>query len=169
MIGTSAVRRLMAGTLVLAAGCGSTMMDTELATQLLSVSPRGGSVNVPLSADIVLTFNQAMMAGMEQYVALHQGTITGPPTPMNCNWSDGQRTLTCRLAQPLTAAARYTVHIGGGMMNNGGQRVGMDRNGTRMGGQWAMGGMMAGRADMMGTGWMHPNGSYGMVFEFTTQ
>lgn len=169
MIGSSAVRGLVAGILVLAAACGSNMMDTELATQLLSVSPRGGSSRVPVSTDIVLTFNQAMMAGMEQYVALHRGTVTDPTILMSCNWSDGQKTLTCRPGQPLAAATRYTVHVGGAMMTTGGQRVDMDRNGMGMGGQWVTGGMMGGQTGMMGTGWMHANGSYGMAFEFTTQ
>ncbi len=169
MIGSLVVRGLVAGTLVLAAGCGSNMMGTEAGTQLLSVSPRGGTASVAVSTDIVLTFNQAMMAGMEQYMALHQGGVTGPTISMNCNWSDGQKTLTCRPGQPLTAATRYTVHLGGGMMDSSGQRVGMDRNGMGMGGQWATGGMMGGQTGMMGTGWQHANGSYGMVFEFTTQ
>ncbi len=169
MIGISAVRGLVAGTLVLAAGCGSNMMDPELATQLLAVSPRGGTANVSVSTDIVLTFNQTMMTGMEQYLALHQGTVTGPTISMSCNWSDGQKTLRCRPGQPLAAATRYTVHVGGGMMDGSGKRIGMDRNGMRMGGEWATGGMMGGQTGMMGTGWMHTNGSYGMVFEFTTQ
>ena len=169
MIGSSVVRGLLAGTLVLAAGCGSNMMDTELATQLLSVSPRGGTGSVAASADIVLTFNQPMMPGMEQYVALHQGTVTGPAIVMSCNWSDGQKTLSCRPSQPLAAATRYTIHVGGGMMDSSGRRVGMERNSMGMGGQWATGGMMGGQTGMMGTGWMHANGSFGMVFEFTTQ
>lgn len=169
MLNFSAVRGLVAGTAILAAGCGSNMMGTEAATQLLSVSPRGGTASVAVSADIVLTFNQPMMPGMEQYLALHQGTAAGPTISMSCNWSDGQKTLTCRPGQPLTAATRYTVHLGGGMMNANGQRVGMDRYGMGMGGQWATGGMMGSQTGMMGTGWMHANGSYGMVFEFTTQ
>jgi hypothetical protein len=37
------------------------------------------------------------------------------------------------------------------------------------GGQWATGGMMGmGDSSMMGSGWRHANGSYGMVFTFTT-
>ena len=42
-----------------------------------------------------------------------------------------------------------------------------------MGGQWIMGGMMTGTHGgmawgMMGSGWHNANGSYGMVFTFTT-
>jgi hypothetical protein len=50
-------------------------------------------------------------------------------------------------------------------------------HGDMMGGQWATQSMMTGGMGMgsgsmgshMGTGWQHPdNGSYGMVFTFTT-
>lgn len=163
------VRSLVAGTLVLVTGCGSNMMGTEAATQLVSVSPRGGTTSVAVSTDIVLTFSQAMMVGMEQYMVLHQGSVSGSTSPMSCRWSDGQRTLTCRPGQPLAAGTRYTIHVGGGMMDSGGLRVGTNRNGMGMGGQWVTGGMMGGQAGMMGSGWANTNGSYGMVFEFMTQ
>ena len=165
----STVRSLIAGAAVLSSACSSTMMDTELATQLLSVSPRGGTTSVAASSDIVLTFNRPMMTGMEQYMALHQGVVTGPTIPMGCNWSDSQKTLTCRPGQPLASATRFVIHLGGGMMDANGLRMGMERNGFGMGGQWATATMMGGQTGMMGNGWMHDNGSYGMVFEFTTQ
>lgn len=160
---------LPAAVVLFTAGCSSSMMDSELATQLMSVSPPGGAIAVPPGSSIVLIFDRAMMAGMEQYVALHRGGVTGPSIPITCAWSDGQRTLTCQPGQPLTAATRYTIHLGGGMMSADGRPVGMERYGMGMGGQWATGGMMGNQTGMMGSGWMHANGSYGMVFEFTTQ
>lgn len=163
------VRSLVAGAVILSSACSSSMMDTELATQLLSVSPRGGTTNVVTSSDIVLTFDQPMMAGMEQYLALHQGAVTGATMPMGCNWSNAQRTLTCRSSQPLASATRYVIHMGGGMMDANGLRVGMESSGVGMGGQWVGSGMMTGQASMMGNGWKHTNGSYGMAFEFTTK
>jgi hypothetical protein len=169
VIRLSLIRGLAAGTLALSAACSSDMMNTGPAAQLMSVSPRGGAASVTLSADIVLTFNQGMMAGMEQFMALHQGGVTGPTTGMTCNWSDGQRTLTCHPGQPLAAGTRYTVHVGGGMMNSSGQPIGMDQYGMGMGGQRVTGGMMGGQAGMMGSGWMQADGSYGMMFEFTTR
>lgn len=169
MLRISALRGLVTGAAVLAAGCGSNMMDSGLATQLLSVSPRGGATGVAATSDIVLSFNRPMMTGMEQYLALHQGGVTGPTLPMSCNWSDGTRALTCHPDQPLTPATRYTVHMGGGMMDAEGRGVGMGRYGMDMGGRWATTGMMGGQTGMMGTGWACGNGSYGMVFEFTTQ
>jgi len=65
------------------------------------------------------------------------------------------------------------VHLGGGMMTQAGQALDYGRYGPGMGGQWIMGGMMAtshGGASwgMMGPGWRNANGSYGMVFSFTT-
>jgi hypothetical protein len=169
MFRTTVTRILLAGAAMLAAGCSARMMDTSLATQLVSVSPRGGAEGVSDTPDIVLIFSHPMMAGMEQYLALHQGTATGATIPMNCNWSDGQRTLTCRPGQPLAPGTSYTIHMGGGMMDTDGQPVGMERYGMGMGGRWATGGMMGGQTGMMGSGWMHSNGSYGMVFGFTTR
>lgn len=135
----------------------------------MSVSPPGGAVGVATTPDIVLTFTQPLMAGMEQYLALHQGTVSGPAIPMNCIWSDGQRTLTCRPGQRLAPATSYTIHMGGGMMDAQGQPVGMGRYGMEMGGNWATGGMMGGQPGMMGSGWGDTHGSYGMAFGFTTQ
>jgi hypothetical protein len=160
---------LIAGAALSAAGCSPGMTDTNVATQLLSISPRSGAVGLSTSPDILLTFSGPMMAGMEQYLALHQGGVTGPTQPMGCTWSDGQRTLSCRPGQPLMSATSYTIHMGGGMMDADGLPVGMERHGMEMGGQWAAGGMMGGQSGMMGSGWMHANGSYGMVFGFTTQ
>jgi len=174
MLEVSLVRGLGLGVGLLSAGCGygmmgSSMMDTDLTTQLLSVSPRGGATGVAILPNILLTFSQPMMPRMEQYVALHQGGIAGPTVPMNCGWSDNRVTLTCRPDEPLGSSSAYAVHMGGGMMDASGQRVGMRRYGMDLGGSWTTRGMMGGRLDMMGSGWMHGNGSYGMVFEFTTQ
>ncbi len=163
------VRRLTAGLAILAAGCSSNPMDTGFATQLVSVSPRGGAMGVTPTAVIVLVFSRSMMSGMEQYLALHQGGPVDPVTPMNCNWSDGRTTLTCRPGQPLARATRYTVHLGGGVMDGSGRHVGMERNGMAMGGRWAARETMGGQLGMMGSGWRHTNGSYGMVFEFDTE
>ena len=164
-----AARSLLAGAAALTAGCSSGMMAPDLATQLLWVSPRGGATAVASTTDVVLSFNRPMMIGMEQYVVLHQGSATDLAIPMQCNWSDGERTLTCRPSQSLVPASLYTIHMGGGMTDADGQGVGMGQFGMGMGGRWATGGMLGGQSGMMGTGWMHGNGSYGMLFEFTTQ
>ena len=169
MTSFASLRSLIVGTVVLASACSSNMMDADLATQLRSVSPRGGAAAIAVSADMVLTFDRPMMAGMEQYLVLHRGAVTGPTIPMGCNWSDSQKALTCRPSQPLASATRYVIHMGGGMLDGDGQGIGMEGSGMGMGGQWATSAMMAGQTGMMGSGWVHANGSYGMVFEFTTQ
>ena len=69
----SCLRGLIVGAAMFSGACEWDMTDVELATQLLSVSPPGGPSAVIPGSDIVLTFNQAMMSGMEQYLALHQG------------------------------------------------------------------------------------------------
>jgi hypothetical protein len=67
----------------------------------------------------------------------------------------------------------YVFHLGGGMMTQAGQPLDYTRYGPMMGGQWIMGGMMGnshagGSWGMMGPAWRNANGSYGMVFGFTT-
>ncbi|MDX2057214.1 MAG: Ig-like domain-containing protein [Gemmatimonadales bacterium] len=161
-------RSLIIGATMLALGCGSGMMDGTFATELVSVTPAGGATGVSATPDIVLAFSRSMMPGMEQFVALHQGGVTGLTTSMRCSWSDRQKTLTCRPDAALAPGTRYTVHVGGGMMDADGQSVGMDRYGMKMGGQCATAGMMDGRGDMMGAGWGQANGFYGMMFEFVT-
>jgi hypothetical protein len=92
--------------------------------------------------------------------------------PMNCGWSTDRTLLTCTLASPLAAHTTYAIHLGGGMMSAGGAAVDYTA-GLGMGGQWIMGGMMTGSHGgmawgMMGSGWRNANGSYGMMFSFTT-
>jgi hypothetical protein len=65
------------------------------------------------------------------------------------------------------------IHLGGGMMDADDQPVNMEQHGLAMGGQWLMAGMMGGihagsPMHMLGAGWRGANGSYGMVFPFTT-
>jgi hypothetical protein len=66
----------------------------------------------------------------------------------------------------------YAIHLGGGMAGANGVAVDCT-SGLGLGGQWIMGGMMTGTHGgmgwgMMGNGWRNANGSYGMMFSFTT-
>jgi len=141
-------------------------------TQLALVVPAGGTVGVDPAGKVVVEFDGAMMAGMEQYMALHEGDVTGPLVPGAWSWSGDRRSATFSPAAPLKAKTLYTLHLGGGMMNGSGGSVGFNRHGSAMGGQWATAGMMGNgmgtAGSMMGTGWRHNNGTYGMVFGFTT-
>ena len=151
---------------------GASPTSTATSTVLAAVVPGGNSVAVPTSTSISMRFNHAMLAGMERYMDLHEGDTSGPTVPMSCGWSSDRTVLTCEPATPLKAQTRYTIHMGDSMMDADDHPVNMDP-GLAMGGQWLMGGMMGGMhagssMGMMGSGWVGSNGSYGMVFSFTT-
>jgi hypothetical protein len=160
----------MAGIAALTLSACSDSMGPATAT-LTTVSPTPAATAVATSTTITLTFGQPMMAGMEQYMDLHQGGIGGPAVPMGCGWSPDFTTLTCTPTNPLAAGTQFTIHVGAGMTD--GQNQMMDMNDwTTMGGQWATSGMMGGThagqpMGMMGAGWKHGS-YYGMLFTFTT-
>jgi Bacterial Ig-like domain len=139
----------------------------------MSVSPAAGATSVATGSPVMFRFSAAMAEGMEQYVDLHKGDLSGPVVPMACAWSAGQTVLTCTPAAPLAPHTTYAIHLGGGMMSAGGMPIDYTTYGLGIGGQWIMGGMMSGTHGgmgwgMMGSGWRNANGSYGMVFTFTT-
>lgn len=146
---------------------------------LLAVVPQGGSVDVDPNTTIVVTFDHAIHETMVEYAALHEGDVTGPEVPGTWALSEDGTELSFTPDEPLRPATQYTIHLGGGMTDDHGNHVNFDDHGMDMGGEWAMGSMMTG-GDMgggmmggdhahMGDGWQHPtNGSYGMVFTFTT-
>jgi hypothetical protein len=139
----------------------------------MSVSPQGGMTGVSMTTPLSFRFGGAMASGMEQFFDLHMGGLDGPLVPMTSGWSTDRTTLTCILAGPLQQKTTYTIHMGGHLTDANGHSVNYDTNGAMMGGQWIMGGMMTGthtgmQWGMMGTGWRHTNGSYGMAFTFTT-
>lgn len=150
-------------------------------TVLLSVVPRGGSTDVDRFAPVVIEFDHPVMAGMDAFALLHEGDVTGPEVPGTWILSADRLDLTFTPAAPLAPSTSYTIHLGGGMMDAGGDHVDFDAHGDHMGGAWATGGMMGGGMmgggmmggavgeAHMGQGWQHPtNGTYGMVFSFTT-
>jgi hypothetical protein len=174
------------GTIV-AAGCGSdsTAPDGSTdasATALLSAIPEGGTTDVDPNGPFSFTFNGPMMPGMENYVDLHRGDVTGPVHPISCAWSPDHATLTCTPATPLEPLTWYTFHLGGGVRGSNGTPIHMDP-GT-CGCAWAEPGPRDGRGPdeghmggenhggepwpMMDSGWRHSNGTYGMVLPFRT-
>jgi len=151
---------------------------TPGATAFVSVVPVGGDTDVDPNAPVVIQFDHAMQTGMEMYAALHEGDVTGPEVAGTWTWSDDDTVLTFTPDQPLLRGTQYTVHLGGGMTDAHGGFVDLESHGSDMGGDWAtddmmMGGGMMGGGMMdggphMGEGWEHSNGSFGMVFSFTT-
>ncbi len=170
-------RFLFALALPLLAACAGADTPAAPATVLAAVVPTGGAVGVDPAGIVTVTFSHALMAGMEQYAALHQGDVTGPVVAGTWALSPDRTKLTFTPAVPLQSKTKYTIHLGGGMMDASGRPVNMDP-GQMMGGQYAGGsmmtgggmggGMMNGGSGMMGPGWQGANGAYGMVFSFTT-
>ncbi len=158
--------------------CGGSNQQNQTAgptastAAFVGVSPAEGASGVAVSSPISLRFNTAMATGMEQYMDLHVGDLSGPTVPMNCGWSGDREVLTCTPLSPLMPHTTYAIHMGGRMMSASGMMIDYSQA-QAMGGQWIMGGMMGGSHDgmgwgMMGSGWQNPNGSYGMMFTFTT-
>ena len=169
MANTNRMMHVVLALAVLSA-CQSNAVAPSLTTHVVTVVPAGGATGVDPTAPIVATFSHAMQAGMEQYVALHQGDVAGPVVPGAWMWSDDRTTLTFTPLQPLAPHATYTLHLGGGMRASDGGFVDFEHCVAQHGGAWATGSMMTGGRmnDMMGAGWRHPNGSFGMTFTFTT-
>jgi len=172
---------LLAAALAGACGGGSSMTGsggngsgggTSAGAAFMSVSPAGGATGMAVGSPMTFRFSGAMGAGMEQYFDLHMGDLSGAEVAMSCAWSADRTQLTCTPGSPLASRTTYALHMGGGMMSSGGVAVDYTA-GPGMGGQWIMGGMMTGTHGgmgwgTMGSGWHNPNGSYGMVFTFTT-
>lgn len=152
--------------LPLLGACGSSPTDANT-TALASVTPTGGAVGVDPAGVVTVKFTNPIMAGMEQYAALQEGDVTGPVVVGTWTLSTDRTVLTFTPAAPLKSKTKYTIHLGGGMMDANGHGVNMDP-GKMMGGQYASGGMMGSNSGMMGTGWQGASGNYGMIFSFTT-
>ena len=169
------MRRILLSILAVAplalTACSEDPTAPALTARVISVVPTGGATDVDPSAPIVVTFSHPMRSGMEQYAAVHEGDVTGPVVSGSWEWSTDRTVLTFTPVQPLMAQTQYTLHLGGGMRDSGGGFVDYGPCVGQYGGQWATQGMMGGGmmgGNMVGEGWRHPNGTYGMVFTFTT-
>lgn len=160
---------LAAVSTLLLAGCSDDGLSPALPhpTLLQAVAPAGGATAVDVGSTVTVTFSHPMMQGAEMLAVLHEGPVTGPRVGGRWSWSPERTRLTFTPARPLKPATQYTLHLGGRMADAAGQGVEMQQHGAHMGGQWATRGMMGG-ATHMGSGWQHANGSFGMVFSFTT-
>ena len=153
--------------------------DSDAATALTAVQPEGGTTGVDANAEVVLEFSHPMNSTMSDYADVHEGDLQGPGVAGSWSWSEDHTVLTFRPEEPFAPATTYVVHVGGGMMDTDGEHVNLGEHGSHMGGDWATGSMMGSAqgggmmgdhgSGHMGQGWEHPsNGSYGMVFRFTT-
>jgi Bacterial Ig-like domain len=160
--------------IVIAAGCGGESVAPVLSTELAAVVPAGGAVGVDAGTVVTVTFTHSMMVGMEDYMVLHKGDVTGPLVAGTWSWSADRLQAIFHPSSPLEPKTMYTIHVGGGMMDEDGDEVGFNHYGHQMGGVWATGQMMSGgmmggsTGWMMGEGWRSAGGVYGMLFSFTT-
>jgi hypothetical protein len=167
---------LVAGLVVSVIGCGDeTTMPSEVTVDtgtLASVVPAGGETGVDLLTPITVGFTHPMQMSMQMYVVLHDGGPNGPLVEGSWTWSGDMMRLTFEHPEPLRGQTDYTIHVGGGMRDVNGNPINWEPGLQQMGGEWCtadmLGGMMQ-NSHMMGPGWMHENGTYGMGFTFTTR
>jgi hypothetical protein len=152
-------------------GCSNELTTASETTTLASVTPAGGETGVDVNTPIEVGFTRPMQMGMEMYAALHEGEMSEPLAHGDWSWSDDMMHLMFHGDQPLMAGMDYTIHLGGGIRDADGNLLDWEPGFQHMGGHWAtaemMGGMMNG-LNMMGEGWQHENGSFGMGFVFST-
>ena len=169
---TSSLLSLLVASL---AGCGgsaysSTGPQQTASTSIVAISPASGASDLAVTSVITITFDHAVMLGMERYLSLHQDALTGPTVAGTATRSSDGTRLTFTPAAPLRSRTTYVLHVGGGMVDDSGHAVDYGRCAS-LGGRSAsgsmMGGGMMGGAEM-GAGWKGRDGAYGMLFTFTT-
>lgn len=160
--------------MALAAACADAITSGSGAT-ILAVVPAQGASGVSPTAPVTVTFSHAMMPGTEAYVALHEGSVSGPAVAGASTWSEDRQTLTFLPATPLQPATTYVLHVAPTMTTAAGRRL--DHAGcATLGGQSVTSGMMGGSgrmgetmsSGMMGAGWQAAGASHGMAFSFST-
>lgn len=164
-------------TLLLSA-CGRSDNPVDAATaapSLASLQPANAATGIDPGAPVVLRFNHAMMTGMEMLVVLHEGSITGAVVATTATWSADRTVLTLHPQVPMKRATTHVVHLSPSLQDTAGRMINMSPA-TMMGGQAVSGSMMGGGSmmngqwgpGMMGAGWQASNGTFGMMFTFTT-
>ena len=175
-------RRMSLAVVVGAGACSAATTATPSADKstdpasavVLSVVPANNATNVNPAGPMTLSFNHAMMTGMEFLVVLHEGSVTGPQVAGSAAWSADHRTLTLTPVAPLKSKTTYVLHLSPNLKDINGQPINFGWCAQYLGGQappsgWSMGGMM-GNGGMMGSGWQPGTGMWGsgMIFTFTT-
>jgi hypothetical protein len=154
-----------------AAACSGNVNGAAESVLLTSVAPVGGATDIDPNTTISAGFSNAMPPGMEQYLAVHEGDLSGPLVSGMWAWSQDGRTCVFTPDAPLQHQMQYMLHVGGGILDVNGHHVDFADGQHHMGGQRIhqdmMNGSMMGQS-MMGSGWMHPDGTYGMGFSFMT-
>lgn len=160
-------------------------MLATTAPALLSLSPVSGMTGVDPMKPIVLTFNMGMMTGTDMLVVVHEGSVTGAQIAGTSTWSSDRRTMTFTPTTALKPKTTYVVHLSPSMIGTNGKAIDLGSC-AKIGGQTVTGGMMGSTGNgmmgsssggmvngswgpgMMGAGWQATDGTFGMVFSFTT-
>ncbi len=147
------------------------------APAVLSVLPAAGTIGADPTRPIALTFSMPMMTGMEMLVIVHEGTVTGPQVAGTTAWSADRTILTFTPSAQLKAKTAYVLHLSPSLRGANGNTMTM-AGGLAIGGKTVTAGMMGTAASgmmngqgvngMMGAGWMAADGTFGMIFLFTT-
>jgi len=188
IIGAKSVtcRLLLASFPIVAIACSSSPMADDLTestgpTLLLSVQPAAGAVDVSLTTGVKVRFNNSISTNVRSYIALHDGDCPGPVVDGRWTRTPDGTGLDFSPFILLIPGTEYTVHVGGGMTDGSGQVFDLRLHGIPLGGEAATAEMVLGPdgmgmgMDMMGqtithTGlcWADSDGTYGVVFQFTT-
>lgn len=153
------------------AGVGAT--DVPVA---LSVLPAAAATGVDPTKSVVITFNMSMLSGMELLVVLHEGSVAGPQVTGSTSWSADRHVLTFSPGTALKANTTYVVHLSPSLAGANGKMIDLAQC-TKIGGQYVSGNMMGSGGGMMngtwgpgmmGAGWQASDGTFGMLFTFTT-
>lgn len=156
-------------------GCATEATSSPDPVYLLAVSPTAASIGVSTSSSIVMTFSRPMMAGMEARFVVHEGSVTGPAVVGAASWSVNRTVLTFVPSAAFKPRTTYVIHLGGDMRDTDGRPL--DHAGCSLRGGHRVttgmlglnGGMMGGQnGGMMGPGWQSVDGTFGMIFTFTT-
>ena len=145
------------------------------APSLASIQPASATTGVAPNTPVVLRFSHAMMSDMEMLVVLHEGSVTGAVVTTTATWSADRTTLTLMPQASLKGATKYVVHLSPSLKDTASRMINLSP-GSMMGGQNVSGGMMGSTSmmngqwgqGMMGNGWQAANGTFGMIFTFTT-
>jgi hypothetical protein len=147
------------------------------APAVVSIRPSASTTGVDPSLPITITFSMSMMPGAEMLVVVHEGSVTGPQVAGTSAWSADRKVMTFTPAAMLKAKTTYVVHIAPSITAANGKAVD-PASCTSIGGHVVTGGMMGSAQSgmmngswgpgMMGAGWKAGDGTFGMMFTFTT-
>lgn len=155
---------------------GGTAPSDSGAVTIVSVSPAPGASGVDATTTIAIEFSAPMPDSATLYMDLHASGYGGATVAGEWSWDEDRRIATFTPTEALQPATQYVVHVGGGLVDGTGEPVDYQHClGT--GGSWAGGGQTGGHhsggghhsaSQHSGDGWQHQNGTYGVMFSFTT-